>query len=342
MKSNHKNIVSTILPLVIWILILETLLRLVPSPLQKEFQNERFNLTHKLSQPFTGPHPTLGRWNIPNANAVVHRSEYTMEVHINSKGLRGPEKDYAKAPGILRVLMLGDSFTFGTGVEENESFVSLLQQKLPHEMEIINGSAPGSSTQDVYRFLTLEGVRYSPDAVILCFFQNDIQDNFQQALDARQIQSAARASGFKALSYKVLAKAGGLLENNLYGRSALYAAVTYFKKNHLLSYRIGKEEFEASKVWLDALKKWCAERKISFGIVYIPRREEIARSEHPAMTSSFLKDYTEKNNIPRLDLWELFNKDTDFRSYYFPLDTHLSLKGNQKVADYLLDFVRRL
>lgn len=337
MKSNFKSIVSAILPILVWIFILELVLLLVPSSVQKEFQNQRFNRTHKSPTPFTGPHPILERWNIPNANATVQRSEYTMQVHINSKGLRGPEKDYAKPQGIFRIVLLGDSFTFGTGVQEHESFAALLQQQLSEEKEIINGSAPGSSTQDVYRFLSVEGIRYSPDAVILCFFQNDIQDNFQQAL-----HSAVKPRGLSTFVYKALAKAGSLLESNLYGRSAIYAAVTYFKKSYLLSYRINDDEFAATKIWVEAVREWCRKKKISFGIMYIPRREEISKPLHPQLTVSFLNQYAAEQSIPLLDLWQLFHQDPDFRSYYFPLDTHLSIKGNQKVADYLFEFLNKL
>src|SRR5262245_7988462 len=46
---------------------------------------------------------------------------------INSLGLRGPETSANKAEGTFRILCLGDSFTFGAGVREEDTFARRLQ-----------------------------------------------------------------------------------------------------------------------------------------------------------------------------------------------------------------------
>ena len=60
----------------------------------------------------------------------------------NSLGLRGPEIDSPKKH--LRVLCLGDSVTFGWGVEEQNAYPALLQQKIM--AEVINAGVPGVPT----------------------------------------------------------------------------------------------------------------------------------------------------------------------------------------------------
>ena len=328
-----KAFMQQLVAIAVWLFVLEIILRVFPSPVREEYLNEKFNLNHKSSAPFTGTDPVLGRKNMPGAHSVVERSEYRMNVQINSKGLRGPEQDYQKKDGFKRLLFLGDSFTFGTGVQENETFVGLLTSEMPPGIEIINGSAPGSSTRDEYQFLKEEGHKYSPDRVILCFFQNDVQDNFQQVLNSQK--RAASTGGFMAFIYKAMAKASSILENELYGKSCLYAAVTFFKKNFLLSYRLREDEFKPTEAALEDIRRFCADRNIPLNLVYIPRREEIKKAFDSSLTAAYLARYAGAHKVRLLDLWEEFRKDPRYASYYFPLDTHLSKEGNQAVASHL-------
>jgi lysophospholipase L1-like esterase len=51
-------------------------------------------------------------------------------VHINSHGTRGPEFTAQKPPGLLRILCLGDSRTFGWGLSEAETYPAELARLL--------------------------------------------------------------------------------------------------------------------------------------------------------------------------------------------------------------------
>jgi hypothetical protein len=60
---------------------------------------------------------------------------------INQQGLRGPEVSQAKPPGTFRVLGLGDSFTFGTGVREQDTFLRRL------EVDLDRSAPPGAASR---------------------------------------------------------------------------------------------------------------------------------------------------------------------------------------------------
>jgi len=84
---------------------------------------------------------SVDRWAIPDKRyGFLHRKSFeqqvryghtnvTWKVSINSLGFRGPELDL-DTPGVLRVLLLGDSFTFGYGVEYEQTFGNRLEQNL--------------------------------------------------------------------------------------------------------------------------------------------------------------------------------------------------------------------
>ena len=57
---------------------------------------------------FVAPSAVVGRQNKPNVAGWRHTAEFTTWLRVNSKGLRGPEVEYAKPPGTFRILVLGD------------------------------------------------------------------------------------------------------------------------------------------------------------------------------------------------------------------------------------------
>lgn len=102
-------------------------------------------------------------------------------VSTNSKGLRGPEVDYARRPGVARVLFLGDSVTFGYRVEETQAVFPFrvgheLSDALGSEVEVVDSGVGGYSPWQERIYFEHEGLRYSPDVVVVGFVLNDVAE----------------------------------------------------------------------------------------------------------------------------------------------------------------------
>jgi lysophospholipase L1-like esterase len=104
-------------------------------------------------------------------------------VHINSLGFRDA-RDYAldKAPGTFRILVLGDSVTFGHGALSETTYPYLLEQRLREwrpavDWQVWNLGVPGYNTTQELKYLERVGPRYQPDLVIVGFYENDLTDN---------------------------------------------------------------------------------------------------------------------------------------------------------------------
>jgi hypothetical protein len=126
-------------------------------------------------------HPLLGWDHPPSSQAWLRRPEYSVFLEFNSKGLRGPERPYAKPAGTFRTLLLGDSFTDGYTVAEAQSVRADLERELAGHgcprNEVFNSGAIGYSTDQEYLFYGLEGRKYAPDAVVVLFCSNDLYFN---------------------------------------------------------------------------------------------------------------------------------------------------------------------
>lgn len=109
--------------------------------------------------------PTLG-WSLePLSHGVSHRTGQPVEYRINSKGLRDDETSYEKPPGTFRIVLLGDSRTFGFGVPIEEHFSTLLEGYF-RNVEVINLGIGGYGIDQELLFLRSEGFRYEPDLVL--------------------------------------------------------------------------------------------------------------------------------------------------------------------------------
>ena len=93
--------------------------------------------------------------------------------------------DYAKPEGTRRILVLGDSYTIGYEVDQEEAYPAILESYLRRngfDVQVLNAGMSGSSTAEELVFLEQEGVRYHPDIVIVGFSANDLQDNIKSGL----------------------------------------------------------------------------------------------------------------------------------------------------------------
>jgi len=104
-------------------------------------------------------------------------------VHINSLELRDPrEYDLKKGPNTIRILVLGDSVTFGHGSVYEHTYPYLTEQRLKAwrpdiDWQVWNAAVPGYNTSQELGHLLEVGGRFAPDVVVVGFFKNDLVDN---------------------------------------------------------------------------------------------------------------------------------------------------------------------
>lgn len=105
----------------------------------------------------------------------------TLTYRTNSHGFRGEETTRAKPDGIFRIVGIGDSFTFGTGVRAEDTFLSELQRRAGDGVEVLNFGVMAYDTEAEVNLLRFEAVHFEPDVVVICLFLNDAGGGSQHA-----------------------------------------------------------------------------------------------------------------------------------------------------------------
>ena len=171
MGQRLRQLLLSVTSLAIGLGLAEIGIRLTP------FGRPKLDLT-----PFFQYDRTLGWRTRPLAKGTIYDWEYTTYLEYNSHGMRGPERAYQKPADTFRILMLGDSQVDATMVETRDRVSETLERLLndahpAKHVEVMAMGAGAYSTDQELLWLESEGWKFSPDLVILMFFEDDVSGN---------------------------------------------------------------------------------------------------------------------------------------------------------------------
>ena len=146
--------------LVFVLIVLEIVLRILLYKQDDIFLKKQRSLRRDSEFVFYKYDRFLGWKNKPLSEGYFTMPDSTTFVKINSKGLRDKEYQYDKQRGVFRILVLGDSFTWGYGVELKEIFTERLENMLGKNVEVLNAGVTGYGTDQEMLFLEQEGLKY--------------------------------------------------------------------------------------------------------------------------------------------------------------------------------------
>jgi len=140
------------------------------------FSKSTFLFDHMIGSAFDY-HEYLPFRLIPGQYRIGFRKE--KKITINSLGYRGKEFKQEKGDQ-LRVLFIGDSCTYGYGVDNEYTIPRLVEKELCAEfpdIEVINAGFHGFTPQHYDLYLRMEGYALKPNVVIMVIYPgNDFED----------------------------------------------------------------------------------------------------------------------------------------------------------------------
>jgi lysophospholipase L1-like esterase len=309
---------------------------------------------------------------------VTNRTEYEHEFEVNSFGMRGTEPSTGHQEA-CRLLAIGDSFTFGLGVEEGQVFHQVAAAELDAggvSLETLNGGIPAIGVPQAVRWLERHGLAAEPDLVLLAVFVgNDLRDANADydnwAVANGQLATPAGYSPLKDWLYNNI---------HLYAllKTALPAGVQQRVRAALgmgepWSLRYAREVFmiydpavpplveeglERTDEALATLTRMAAENGFRIAAVLVP---DIVQVDGPRWTATLghlgltdgdqdprqpnrlLRTLLERRGVPVLDLVDSFDTAFDRGDpLYFPTDRHWTVDGHALAGRELAAFLRPL
>ncbi|MGA9121293.1 MAG: hypothetical protein WB699_18140 [Bacteroidota bacterium] len=173
MKKHLKNIASILILLLVGltvgVLASEAIVRRVAPQRLDSFR------------PIYDPDPYLVYKLKKHYHATYSQPEFQIVETTNSIGIRDHEVG-PKIAGGVRILGLGDSFSYSNSVNLENTFFKQIERSLSSStpVEVLDAAVPAYSTIQELRYLEKYGVNLDPDIVLLGFYVgNDFQDSWE-------------------------------------------------------------------------------------------------------------------------------------------------------------------
>ena len=279
----------------------------------------------------------------PRQTAFTH----DRPVRTNALGLRDHEVDAEPAPGTVRILALGDSQTFGNGLDLVDTWPKQLERRAGRgRWEVINAGIPGTDTWQheiiLRRLLTI----VKPRVVVLALYVNDVVPRHDPRAAALGEQTN---TSMKRLAY--LAKRSSVV-TWVYHRLVVPWSARHTEQSGSVEYAVlvGSQDARAERGWqqversLAAMKDLCEARHASLLIAILPRRDQIAARVDGHAFNERARAVARSHAIEAVDL--LPSLSADYRVHgealFVAWDGHNSAVTNRVIAAELGEPLQRL
>jgi len=137
------------------------------------------------------------------------------DFNTNSQGLRDKEYSVEKPPDTFRVAIVGGSFTVPAGVEIDEAFHSILEERLNSEStdlnyEFINFGVSGYRINNKIAALKQKALKFDPDLVLFVLDGSQFTEDVEKQFKAKPV----RNQFFQSFTYKLISKNKLFKEDN--------------------------------------------------------------------------------------------------------------------------------
>jgi len=258
-------------------------------------------------------------------------------VNTNSKGIRGNlEYPYMRQPGRQRIMTLGDSFTFGDEISDDETYSTDLATILPNT-EVLNLGVSGYGHDQMLLYLQDEGIKYHPDIVILGYVSLDADRNLH-SFNSFAKPKFQLSHGQLRLTDVPVPSAAEVLAREPYRLKCLDLAVMLRERIRALG-RSEKRAREISSSIFDELVKTVRSNGAVPVFVYMPVLNEIIDPrEGLTANEEFLDSYCHLRGVACLFLRPYFREQIK-EGATFNIQTHWDPQAHRLAAQAIRDFL---
>ena len=281
-------------------------------------------------------------------------------VTINSRGFRGKEFSDQKRPGVVRVITLGESSTFGFYARDDETYPHYLEQLLNAQcgraFEVINFGIPHLRSNHVLSLFLSEALALQPDVVT---YYQGINDNLPLEVDTDQtaprrvgilwpLRSAYGAARNHVLSVALVQDLlTGSVKRELFADAHVRDHAEAIREPFLGNVaRIHQESRQRGIIFIVATQQAASlivkDHKDLRGLSYeaevtlvkekLAREGSVTRRERDLYAHNLLmqdlRQWATTNEVPLVDVIKILDQERDVLLNW----VHLSRRGNQVIA----------
>ena len=247
---------------------------------------------------------------------------------INAKAFRGLDRTFEKANGITRIAFLGDSFTLGMGVKDNDTlpvnFERAIQSKHPNT-QVLNFGVSGTSTKEQIKLVEEYVIQFKPDVVVIVVFLND----------------ADRTGTINFISRpKVLAQVrkNSFFINALIGSIEKPILYQEMIRHYQDGYLEGSPGWESVKTALRKGKTLSEKQNFQLVVAVYPVLFKLDDTYPFKHIHKIIEDYCASLQIPFIDLLNGFIGQQDSKLWVHKTDQHPNEVANRIAAGELSKF----
>jgi hypothetical protein len=295
--------------------------------------------------------PDLGWTSKPNVE-LKHVYGPGRSIRTNSQGFRD-DQDFGVnvPPGKVRVVCSGDSFTFGHGVDNRDTWCQLLAASDPR-LETVNMGQGAYGFDQAYLWYMRDGTRLQHDVQVFAFITDDVErmrrDEFEgwgkpvlRVKDGALVVDNVPVPKRGELAAWLREKLAPLRELRTF--EALRAVATSLVPSSLAARRglaqSDAETREALAKVLESLQQANAAKGSRLVVVHLPVKWECAPEAEPSEWTESVKADCAERGIPFLDLVEDFRslpQEQLAKMFLVPTGGHYSRRGNRRVAEIVV------
>lgn len=329
-KRSRKRLLARltvlVLLLVFCLLLLEVGTRLVYNANGLNFGIEMWKYARDIKRP--SPVAAMAHEHTPHSQAFL----MGVPVSINALGLRDREYSLTKPEDTYRILVLGDSTTFGWGAPQEKTFPKVLEQLLnanplpgmKSKVEVLNAGVGNYNTSQEVAYFKERGQDLQPDLVILAFFLNDGEPTPRPARGW-----LARNSAFYVLlasSWDNTLRAAGQRQD--------------YKDYYLNLYQDDQPGWVECQRALGELMTLCREKEIALRIALVPELHHFGDAYEFRPVHDKVRALGKEGGVPVFDLLTAAWTDPPETYWVTPGDAHPNEKGHKVLAEALYAALR--
>lgn len=313
-----------VVTLVVTALFLEAAVRLVVDD-GMQFDLEMWKYARDVK--VVSPNPSIGHEHGPNRKAHL----MGVDVETSPQGLRDREFALDPKPGTERIMMVGDSLTFGWGVPYEATFskrIEKLYADAGQQVEVINtGVGNWNTVQEVTYFLT-KAKDFKPNIVVLNYFVNDAEPVPEKRSPPSFLMRNCYSCVFIAGRIDMLRR--------------LFLGGPSWDAYYLGLYGNGDTPgWLAAKAAIKELADYCKANNIKLVIASLPELHDVANYRFDAVTQ-LVKQAALENGAVFVDLLPAVRNENSADLWVTPPDPHPNAFANELLANGLYETLKNL